>query len=101
MQYNKWLSRKDMFALEAMKVILGVHSDQDMSVVAWQAFTVADGLVEMLDAPMPGEGGSSILSEFDESSQGVADAVLGRGEVSVPADGSLQVDIGVVGEEFL
>jgi hypothetical protein len=81
MAQGRWLSRRDTFALEAMKVVLGFHPDRDASAVALQAFSVADELVKLLDAPEPGEDGSSILSEFDDSPQAVSDAVLGRGEV--------------------
>jgi hypothetical protein len=79
-----WLSRKDTFALEAMKVILGFHPDRDAAAVAEQAFKVSDELVKLLDAPESGEDGNSILSEFDDSPQGVSDAVLGRKDVELP-----------------
>jgi hypothetical protein len=80
---------------------LGVYPDRDAVLVALQAFSVADELIKLLDAPAPGEDGSSLLSEFEDSPQMVADAILGRGEVSVPVDESLQVDIKAVDEEFL
>jgi hypothetical protein len=85
MAYFKGLSRKDTFALEAMKVVLAVHPDQDEEAVALRAFKVADGMVRLLDYPEPGESGSSILSEFEDSPQGVTDAVLGRDDVSLVA----------------
>jgi hypothetical protein len=94
MAQGRWLSRKDTFALEAMKVVLGSNPGQDASAVALQAFTVADGLVKLLDAPGPGEDGASILSEFDDSPQAVTDAVLGRGVVHMP-EGFVDTDLGL------
>jgi hypothetical protein len=78
-----------------MKAILGVHSDRVAADVAVYAFGVASELIRLLDAPVPGEEGSSLLAEFDDSPQGVADAVLGRGQVLVPGD------IEEIGKEFL
>jgi hypothetical protein len=84
MAQGRWLSRKDTFALEAMKVVLGSRPYQAATVIASQAFGVAEELVKLLDAPEPGEGGVSILSEFDDSPQTVSDAVLGRGVNELP-----------------
>jgi hypothetical protein len=86
MAQGRWLSRKDTFALEAMKVILVSSPYQAATLIASQSFGVADELVKLLDAPEPGEDGASILSEFDGSPQAIADAVLGRGEVQMPGD---------------
>jgi hypothetical protein len=75
-----------------MKVILGFHPDRDAEVVAEQAYAVSSKLVGLLDAPTPGEDGDSLLSEFDDSPQAAADAVLGRGEVWVPVGEILKPD---------
>jgi hypothetical protein len=90
-----------------MRAILGFHPDRDADAVAMQAFAVSNKLLALLDAPEPGEDGDSLLSEFDDSPQAAADAVLGRGEVWVPveealkAEGSLPVDIDAVDKEFM
>jgi hypothetical protein len=81
--------------MEAMKIILGFHPDRDAGSVAFQAFSVAGELVRLLDAPVPGEDGLSLLAEFDDSPQGLLDEVIGRGEVLVPGD------IEDIGKEFL
>jgi hypothetical protein len=94
MAYER-MSRRDIFALEAMKVALAAHPDRDALIVAFNAFTVAGELVRLLDKPAPGEDVGSVMSEFDDSPQQVSDAVLGRSEVSVP------VDMGSVDKEFL
>jgi hypothetical protein len=73
-----------------MKVILGFHPDRDAGAVAMQAFEVSSKLVDLLDAPERGEEGNSLLSEFDDSPQAAADAVLGRSEVWIPVEEALK-----------
>jgi hypothetical protein len=90
------LSRRDMFALEAMKVLLPLYADNLDAVVA-KAFEAASGMVSMLDAVSPGGEGFSVASEFD-SPQAVTDAVLGKSSVSVDVPG---VDMDQIEKEFL
>jgi hypothetical protein len=78
-----------------MKALVAVHSDWGTGGIVTTAFEIADQLVNLLDGPGTGEGGSSLLAEFDDSAQGVADQVLGRGEVVLP------VDLADVDKEFL
>jgi hypothetical protein len=73
----------DTFSLEILKVLLAVRPMSDGEQLVSESFKLAAGLVGLLDAPVPGGEGPSITSEFDESPQGVADAVLGRAPVSV------------------
>jgi hypothetical protein len=78
-----------------MKALIGVHSDWGCWEIAVNAVDIANQLVGLLDGPGTGEGGTSLLAEFDDSAQGVTDQVLGRVEVELP------VDLADVDKEFL
>jgi hypothetical protein len=90
------LSRRDTFALEAMKVLLPLYAD-NLDAVVEKSCEVANNMVSLLDVPAPWEAGPSAASEFD-SPQAVADAVLGKSGVSIDIPG---VDMDQIEREFL